>query len=145
MFLDFFCIIFLYFLIVYCIIYLSSRNVNKVELLGCTTTPVILNLHLFSWGTDIYKRMSCLHRLDGRILCEVSHLAWLGLKIQEPAPLVVLLKNREVQRIDGIHKIRLPKIIVHNLQKKNKAALDHVGFKLSSDCCFLYDISIRRQ
>ncbi len=89
----------MYFYIIYCIIYLDFRKVNKVELLGCTTTLVILNLHLFLWGTDIYKRMSGRLRLEDRFLCEVAHLAWLGLKMQETAFPVVLLKNREVLKI----------------------------------------------
>lgn len=75
----------MYFSYIYCIIYSYFRKVNKVELLVCATTPVILNLHLFSWGTDIYKRMSGRHRPEGRFLCEVAHLAWLGLKMQETA------------------------------------------------------------
>lgn len=81
----------MYFFNIYCIIYLSFRKVNKVELLGCMTTPVILNLHFLLWDTDIYKVMSGLHRLEGRGLCEVAHLAWLGLKMQETAFPVVLL------------------------------------------------------
>jgi len=97
--------IFLYFSYIYCIIYLYFRKVNKVELLGCTTTLVILNLHFFSWETNIYKRMSGRQWLEGRFLCEVAHLAWLGLKMQETALPVVLLKNREIPRIDKIPKI----------------------------------------
>lgn len=89
----------MYFYIIYCIIYLDFWKVNKVELLGCTTTLVILNLHLFLWETDIYKRMSGRHRPEGRFLCEVAHLAWLGLKMRETAFPVVLLKNREVLKI----------------------------------------------
>lgn len=77
----------------------SFRYANRVELLGCTTTSVILNLHFFSWDTDIYKLMSSLHRWEDRSLCEVTHLAWLGLKMQKTAYPDVLLKNREIRRI----------------------------------------------
>ena len=82
------------FLYKWCIIYLDLRNSNIVELLGCTTTPVILNLHLFLWDTNIYRPMSSLLRWEGRSICEVAHLAWLGLKMQETTFPVVLLYNK---------------------------------------------------
>ena len=40
---------------------------------------------LFIWDSYIFKLMSCLHRVDGRCLCAVTHLALLGVKMQETA------------------------------------------------------------
>ncbi len=47
----------------------------------------------FFRDTDIYTWMSGRLRLEGRDLCEEAHLAWLGLKMQETASPVVLLKK----------------------------------------------------
>ncbi len=49
-------------------------------------TPVILNLHDIKRDSYIRKIMSGHHyAVEGRGLCAETHLAWLGVKIQETA------------------------------------------------------------
>lgn len=58
---------------------------NK-SILRCSTTLVILNLQIFKRDSYIVLRMSSHHcAVEGRSESAVTHLALLGVKIQEPA------------------------------------------------------------
>lgn len=59
---------------------------RKARQPGVFDTPVILNLHLLLWDSYISNWMSGLRfAVEGRRLAADTHLALLGVKIQEPA------------------------------------------------------------
>ena len=61
-------------------------SINVVRIPGMCDTLVILNLHDLKGIPIIRKWMSGRHiAAEDRSLCAVTHLALLGVKIQEPA------------------------------------------------------------
>ena len=62
---------------------------------GMFDTPVILNLHFLFGNLKLSAGCQATeYAVEGRVLVEVTHLALLGVKIQETAFWVYLLKIR---------------------------------------------------